>query len=57
MADGRQNEGAARPSSPTATPRYRARDLLKGHAEITLELDGRDYRLRLTSAGKLILTK
>ena len=37
--------------------RIRVRDLLDGGKEAVLELDGQDYRLRITSAGKLILTK
>lgn len=42
----------------TASPvRIRVRDLLVGAKEAVLELDGQDYRLRITSTGKLILTK
>ncbi|NJM54829.1 MAG: hemin uptake protein HemP [Verrucomicrobiae bacterium] len=47
--------------APAATkrksPRHKVRDLMAGHAEAVLELDGHDYRLRITAAGKLILTK
>jgi hemin uptake protein HemP len=32
-------------------------DLLDGKRELILEHDGQDYRLRITSNGKLILTK
>lgn len=37
--------------------RIRARDLMQGQREAILELDGKDYRLRVTASGKLILTK
>ncbi len=52
----------ARPDeTPDATkqraPRHKVRDLMAGQAEAVLELDGLDYRLRITAAGKLILTK
>lgn len=33
------------------------RDLLGGEAEMLLRLDAEIYRLRITSKGKLILTK
>lgn len=32
-------------------------EILKGGREAILEHDGQDYRLRITSNGKLILTK
>lgn len=47
------------PARPVAAPvrRIAARDLLGGAREVVV-LHGRDeYRLRLTSKGKLILTK
>ncbi|HML28140.1 MAG TPA: hemin uptake protein HemP [Hyphomicrobium sp.] len=37
--------------------RYRVEDLLKGGREAVLVHCGQDYRLRITSTGKLILTK
>lgn len=37
--------------------RIHVRDLLRGAKEAVRELDGQDHRLRITSAGKLILTK
>ena len=46
--------------SPAATPpvkRIAIRDLLGGGREAVLLHDGSEYRLRLTSNGKLILTK
>ena len=46
--------------SPVATPpvkRIAIRDLLGAGREAVLLHDGSEYRLRLTSNGKLILTK
>ena len=37
--------------------RFDSRSLLQTAREIIIEHDGTDYRLRLTSNGKLILTK
>ncbi len=37
--------------------RYRVDELLKGGREATLIHRGQEYRLRITAAGKLILTK
>ncbi|HVZ28471.1 MAG TPA: hemin uptake protein HemP [Rhizomicrobium sp.] len=37
--------------------RIEAAQLFGGHREVILEHDGQEYRLRLTSNGKLILTK
>lgn len=36
---------------------WRLEDLLKGREELRIEHQGQLYRLRLTPAGKLILTK
>jgi hemin uptake protein HemP len=44
-------------ASRLALPRLILADLLKGGREAIIEHDGQDYRLRLTSNGKLILTK
>lgn len=46
---------------PRATPaepprRVRSEDLLAGRTELVIEHQGRDYRLRITQNGKLILT-
>ncbi len=38
-------------------PAYDARDLVGGGTQATLLLDGQAYTLRVTRAGKLILTK
>jgi hemin uptake protein HemP len=39
-----------------AVRRYRSAELLAGETEIIIEHHGREYRLRLTQNGKLILT-
>ena len=44
------------PGSRTSAPRVRSRDLLGGSGELVIEHNGREYRLRLTQSGKLILT-
>ena len=36
---------------------YNAHDLLKGEKQVGIVLDGERYVLRLTRAGKLLLTK
>ncbi|RMB07707.1 hemin uptake protein HemP [Eilatimonas milleporae] len=41
----------------TPMRRLTSSDLLKGNREIIIEHAGGEYRLRLTSQGKLILTK
>ena len=49
---------AAPPAPATPAPAtIDVRALLGGAREIVLMLDGEAYRLRLTSRGKLILTK
>ena len=59
MAGGGENkppkQPGGRPSQPV--PRVPVSDLLGGGREAVLVHDGFDYRLRLTSNGKLILTK
>ena len=42
---------------PTDLPAYDVRRLLRGGAQAHLVLDGATYTLRITRAGKLILTK
>ena len=44
---------------PLADPRpvWNARDLTGGDRAATIMLDGQEYMLRITRAGKLILTK
>lgn len=54
------NEQEGKPSAAAGTTtlvRIRVRDLMRGAKEVVLELDGQDYRLRITASGKLILTK
>ena len=51
-------KSAERPqSSAPPVKRIAIRDLLAGGREAVLLHDGDEYRLRLTSNGKLILTK
>jgi len=42
---------------PSAPPRWKSEELLKGGREIEIEHAEQTYRLRVTSLGKLILTK
>lgn len=46
---------AAEKRSPLT--RYLVSELMRGEREIILEHRGQDYRLRITEAGKLILSK
>jgi len=41
----------------TGRPRWNSRELLAGGKEVEIEHDNVVYRLRITSLGKLILTK
>jgi len=43
--------------APVRSRRIRVRDLLGNDREVILEHAGQEYRLRITSKGKLILTK
>lgn len=43
--------------NPKRLLRVRTTDLMQGSKEIVIEHDGKDYRLRVTSLGKLILTR
>ena len=45
------------PASSSSIPRIAIGELLGGGREAVLLHDGTEYRLRLTSNGKLILTK
>jgi hemin uptake protein HemP len=42
---------------PASLPSHAARDLTAGGTQAQIELDGQIYTLRITRAGKLILTK
>lgn len=44
-------------TSPSLLPRIPVTELMGGGREAVLVHDGAEYRLRLTSNGKLILTK
>ena len=44
------------PPRPSGPRRVRSEDLLKGGVELLIEHQGREYRLRVTQNGKLILT-
>ena len=44
-------DGTSRP-----VPRVSSRDLMRHQSELIIEHDGREYRLRITHSGKLILT-
>ena len=43
-------------SAPSGPRRVRSEELLKGGVELLIEHQGREYRLRVTQNGKLILT-
>jgi hemin uptake protein HemP len=55
-----RREPAEKPSlhraAPQTTGRVTSHDLLGIRREIVIEHQGRDYRLRVTRSGKLILT-
>ena len=51
------NASDGEPSPRTTVRRIASRDLLRGAAEIIVEHEGEQYRLRHTSKGRLILTK
>jgi hemin uptake protein HemP len=46
----------APPAALAVPPRVRSEDLLRGSHELVIEHQGREYRLRITQNGKLILT-
>jgi hemin uptake protein HemP len=45
------------PAKADDIPTYDARDLIPGGVQARIALDGQVYTLRITRAGKLILTK
>lgn len=47
----------AKPKLTDKTPVHDARDLTEGNDQARIVLDGQVYTLRITRAGKLILTK
>ncbi len=52
----RQYEGAV-VHQQDSIPNHTARDLTQGGTQARIELNGQVYTLRITRAGKLILTK
>lgn len=59
-ADAAASDPVERATSPQPRPmpqRWSSRELLGGSREVEIEHEGQVYRLRLTSLGKLILTK
>jgi hemin uptake protein HemP len=59
QADARNAEpprAGARPSGAVPVPRTRSSELLRNGEQLIIEHAGREYRLRVTSNGKLILT-
>ena len=48
---------ALRTDDTATTPAYDARDLVRDGVQARILLDGQTYVLRITRAGKLILTK
>ncbi len=60
MDDPAKSNQAGNNSHPDSAARplvHRSQDLLQGRSEVWIEHEGVMYRLRLTSAGKLYLTK
>ena len=51
------DQRVAQSSRVDERPRISSDALLKGGKEITIEHGGEEYRLRVTSKGRLILTK
>lgn len=56
FTDPRPAPGVARPAAPSI-PLHDARSLTSGGHLAQIDLDGQRYTLRITRAGKLILTK
>lgn len=57
LKESRKSTSESAKSSLSRSPqRITSRALLGGQRELVIEHDGRDYRLRLTQQGKLILT-
>lgn len=42
---------------PETMPAYDVREIMRGGGQVRMLLDGQTYFLRITRAGKLILTK
>ncbi len=52
-----QTTGVSRSGDAPTMPRISSDQLLAGGRELVIEHSGEEYRLRITSKGKLILTK
>lgn len=57
MTDMRLNQDGAAEITLPRLPCHRAEDLTRGGTQALIELNGQVYSLRITRAGKLILTK
>ena len=57
-ANASRGPASSAPARGDSTPprRVRSEDLMRGAVELVIEHHGRDYRLRITQNGKLILT-
>ena len=55
--EGEMDVRGSAPSNPSLLPRIPVTELMGSGREAVLVHDGAEYRLRLTSNGKLILTK
>lgn len=51
-----ENQAAGAPI-PSRIKRWTSQELFAGERELVIEHAGSEYRLRLTSQGKLVLTK
>jgi len=53
-----RSSGSVEPPTAPASPDFwTSEDIFRGHREILIHHNGVAYRLRITSTGKLILTK
>ncbi|HKW95914.1 MAG TPA: hemin uptake protein HemP [Methylomirabilota bacterium] len=57
MIDDPGDPSARRDAAPGATQRIVSTELFRGQREVVIVHRGQEYRLHITKAGKLILTK
>jgi hemin uptake protein HemP len=57
MSSTRSSEHRAPSTDPRTPPKIETAQLMQGRREILIQHGSQQYRLRITSAGKLILTK
>ena len=58
MSDSAKDEKATvAPAIGVPVHRVRLSEIMKGQREAVIEHEGKEYRLRITASGKLILTK